>query len=113
MPIAGEIWSNILESRKPIVANGNAWPAPADESPDDCLVLVTHNQIMWHFPAGNATSHERTVLHRGDGTSGRFRGGLAGMGSNDGDGKGLRMWRLGSPAHLPDELLELDTPTSS
>eukprot|EP00580_Thalassiosira_gravida_P008358 CAMPEP_0201636276 /NCGR_PEP_ID=MMETSP0493-20130528/8497_1 /ASSEMBLY_ACC=CAM_ASM_000838 /TAXON_ID=420259 /ORGANISM="Thalassiosira gravida, Strain GMp14c1" /LENGTH=848 /DNA_ID=CAMNT_0048108357 /DNA_START=106 /DNA_END=2652 /DNA_ORIENTATION=+ len=106
-------WSNILESRQTIIANGNIWPAPPDESSLDCLVLVTRNQIMWHCPSGNETSHERTILHRGN--PGKFRGAFMGLGSDDDErklgGGHSRMWLLHSPPKEFDQLLELDTVT--
>eukprot|EP00586_Coscinodiscus_wailesii_P017754 CAMPEP_0172507696 /NCGR_PEP_ID=MMETSP1066-20121228/205733_1 /TAXON_ID=671091 /ORGANISM="Coscinodiscus wailesii, Strain CCMP2513" /LENGTH=214 /DNA_ID=CAMNT_0013285341 /DNA_START=25 /DNA_END=666 /DNA_ORIENTATION=- len=105
----GWSWSKILESRKPIIANGNIWPPPSDESPLDCLVLVTINQYMWHCPSGNETSYEKTILHRGN--SGRYRGAFMGIGSEDEQGKGRRMWLLYSPSQQQDVLLELDTVT--
>ena len=51
----GFSWAYILNKTVPIVANGNIYPPPPDDAPDDCLVLVTRNQIMWHCPPGNAT----------------------------------------------------------
>jgi len=108
---SGWSWSEILESRQPIIANGNIWPAPPNESPLDCLILVTRNQYMWHCPSGNETSYERTILHRGN--PGKFRGAFMALGSDvdNEDGKGRRMWLLDSPTKQFDELLELDTVT--
>jgi len=104
-------WDKIL-SRVPIIANGNVWP-PLNESASDCLILVTHNQLMWHCPSGNETSYERTTLHRVE--KGKYRGALMGLGSEDEEGKGRRMWLLKSflkdSAYSHDELVELDTVT--
>jgi len=105
-------WDRILLSRVPIIANGNIWP-PLDESASDCLILVTHNQLMWHCPSGNETFYERTTLYRVD--KGKFRGAFLGLGANDKEGKGRRMWLLKSflkdSTYSHDELLELDTVT--
>jgi len=102
---SGWTWNKILQSREPIVSNGNIWPPPPNESSLDCLILVTRNQLMWHCPSGNETTYERTMLHRGN--PARYRGAFMGLGSDE-----RRMWILDSPL-LPDtdELLELDTMT--
>lgn len=108
----GWSWTRILGSRAPIVANGNRWPPPADEAADDCLVLVTRNQLMWHCPPGNATHpYERHVIHRG--APGRYRGAFQGLGSDDAAGRGRRLWLLHSPQGADDQLREVDTVTGS
>ncbi len=103
-------WDRILKDRQTIVANGNVWPAREDESPQDCLILVTHNQIMWHCPSGehvagsssgeNHHSHRNTVIFRT--SHGRLRGAFSAPGTDR-----RRLWLLESRDR--DILMELDT----
>lgn len=99
----GWTWDKILRSRQPIVANGNVWPPPAEESAEDCLILLTHNQIMWHCPSGDNDNYKRAVLFRK--VNSRFRGAFMAPGSEN-----RRMWVLNSDPKQ-DMLLELDTIT--
>lgn len=98
-------WEKILletsSQSNPIIANGNVWPPAADESADDCLILVTRNQFMWHCPQGGE-DYERHIIHR---DIGRFRGFVSAPGT-----EGKRAWILDSPQHR-DVITELDTVT--
>ncbi len=107
----GWSWDRILTSGETIVANGNVFPPPRGESFDDCLILVTRNQIMWHCPNEDgdhtedeyASSRRNTVIFHT--SEGRLRGAFSVPGSNK-----RRLWLLESPGDR-DLLMELDTVT--
>jgi len=106
----GWSWERIFShatEEDPIIANGNVFPPPKNESAWDCLVLVTRNQFMHYCPANE---YQRTVLHRGN--PGKYRGAFMGLNNNN----GRRLWLLDSPERRDindhnDRLLELDTVT--
>ncbi len=102
---AGEGWSwnRILTGGGTIVSNGNVWPPTENESADDCLILVTRNQIMWHCPEGDDETYKSTILFR---TVGRIRGAFTAPGTER-----RRLWLLDSYDSNLDVLLELDTVT--
>lgn len=100
---SGWTWDRILNSSGSVVANGNIWPPTEKESANDCLILVTRNQLMWHCPEGDDLSYKRTILYRDFGR--RFRGAFSAPGTAR-----RRLWILDSPQGY-DRLLELDTVT--
>ena len=121
LPNNNDQQDNAVDNSKPIViANGNVWPPPKSENPDDCLILVTRNQLMWHCPgpsvvtASNtstiadsvdAEEYERTIIFRRNDKA-RFLGAFSAPATQR-----RRLWILASTNNVKDELWELDTIT--